>query len=224
MRLGGGVEGEHAHGGEDSIANPTPEQLLRQAEAATAPDSEERLDFQHDETPVVAINRPLLEAYNAMWDASRELDIGEPGRALPQMRVALEAIQRARAAERVYLRGRTAPIVVDLNQVRLSGKRENVATAPRVAGRLGPREEELDRFLDAVSLVATDPLSARDSLLVLRVELLGDSPAAAASLGQAIAALRAGSDPSRALAATRATLAGHASIRPGLGAWEGAGW
>jgi len=32
------------------------------------------------------VNRPLLEAFNAMWDAERRLGIGEPKQALPYMK------------------------------------------------------------------------------------------------------------------------------------------
>jgi hypothetical protein len=226
LRLAGEVEGEHARGVEgDTLATLSPEELLQRAEAATNPDPEQRLDFHEDETPVVAVNRPLLEAYNAMWDATRELDIGEPGPALPHMRVALEAIQRSRAAERVYLRGTSPRMVVNLEQVRLSGKLEGVVTEPRVPGPPGPQPAALDRLFSGVSLLPADREAARDSLLVLRVELLAESPVAAASLGEAIAALREGRDPIRALAAARAALGGSASARPGLAAWgAGAGW
>ena len=96
-------------------AHLTPEQLLAAANAATQA-SAGATDFEGDETPVVAINRPLLEAYNAMWDASRALEVGEPGTALPPMRLALAAIQRARNAERLYLRGKAPVVVVDIEQ------------------------------------------------------------------------------------------------------------
>ncbi|MBI4500302.1 MAG: hypothetical protein HY700_03985 [Gemmatimonadetes bacterium] len=224
-RLSTDVEGEHAHRAQaDTASDLTPGELLRQAEEATAPDSEEQLDFQREETPVVAINRPLLEAYNAMWDASRELDIGEPGRALPHMRAALEAIQRARAAERVYLRGRAVPAVVDVNRVRLSGKREDLRPVARAPGPAGLWEQRLRRFVAAISLIPADVPAARDSLLVLRLELLPDAPAVAASLGEAIAALRGGRNPLPPLASARAALAGEPSLRRGLGGWERAGW
>jgi hypothetical protein len=67
---------------------------------------------------VLAVNKPLLEAYNHMWDAGRALEIAEPRQALAPMRKAIAALQRARAAERIYLRGRPPTVVVDLNKVR----------------------------------------------------------------------------------------------------------
>ena len=48
-----------------------------------------------DDSPVIAINQPLLEAYNAMWDAGRALEQGDPRAAIPHMRLALAAIERA---------------------------------------------------------------------------------------------------------------------------------
>ena len=80
------------------------------------------LEGNEDETPLVATNRPLLEAYNAMWSASSELEIGEPGKAIPFMKKALDALQAARSAERIYLRGKTRAVVVDIDRVRLQGK------------------------------------------------------------------------------------------------------
>ncbi|MEO7823308.1 MAG: hypothetical protein ABIS15_06865, partial [Gemmatimonadaceae bacterium] len=47
----------------------------------------------------------LRVAYNALWEAVRSLQIAEPGPALPPMRVALAALDRARLANRLYLRG-----------------------------------------------------------------------------------------------------------------------
>ncbi|HMU62937.1 MAG TPA: hypothetical protein PKA66_14230, partial [Gemmatimonadales bacterium] len=127
QRLGGEASAEEST--PEASAELTPDELLAEAEQATE-QSDEALDFAEDETPVVAVSRPLLEAYNAMWAAGRELDQGQPGRALPPMREALAAIMRAREAERIYLRGRPPPAVVDLARVRLSGKRADVRPSP----------------------------------------------------------------------------------------------
>ena len=131
-----------------------------------------------DETPIVAINRPLLEAYNAMWEASRELDQGEPARALPPMRRALAAIQRARQAERIYLRGKAPAVVVDLARVRLTGKESgapNTRAARQPADPAAARRAQ--RLADVMTLAVTQPTAAVDSLVLLRVESLDAAPA-----------------------------------------------
>jgi hypothetical protein len=99
----------------------TPEELLERARAAGM-DAGSPMDVEGDETPILALNKPLLEAYNAMWDAGRALEQGEPAQALPPMRRALAAIERARQAERIYLRGRPAAVIVDVAHARLAGK------------------------------------------------------------------------------------------------------
>ena len=82
------------------------------------------IDFEGDESPVVAVNKPLLEAYNAMWDAGRELEIGEPGRALPHMRRALAAIQK-RETGRAFVSARSAAARRDRHQqVASQGERQ----------------------------------------------------------------------------------------------------
>ncbi|MGH7620945.1 MAG: hypothetical protein ACREMU_01265, partial [Gemmatimonadaceae bacterium] len=128
-RLGGAPETEDAGAANAEPAHMTPDQLLAAAEAATQSAGAGATDFEGDETPVVAINRPLLEAYNAMWDASRSLEVGEPGTALPFMRAALAAIQRARDAERLYLRGKAPVVILDIAKVRLAGKRDEATSS-----------------------------------------------------------------------------------------------
>jgi hypothetical protein len=144
---------------------------------------------------VVAVNAPLLEAYNAMWEAGRELEAAEPKRALPPMRRALAAIQRARQAERVYLRGRPPAVVVDVARARLQGADKGAANVrqPRTPGddpgsRLGAR------LTAAIALLGRAPEAAVDSLTLLRVDALGGSPALAAALDDATTRLRDGRD------------------------------
>jgi hypothetical protein len=232
MRLGGDPSGEHSHEGESpeehaGHAPPegrlTPEQLLAAAEAATNRDMSEALDFHGDETPVVAVNRPLLEAYNAMWDAGRELEIGEPDDALPHMRAALAAIQRARTAERIYLRGRAPAVIVDLARVRLAGNRDNVAPARVVppADPRSPSTRRQARFAAALDRLGADDPSAADTLALLRLDALADAPALATAIGAAIDALRAGRDATEALVRARRMLAGEVQTRRTLPAWGG---
>ena len=232
MRLGGEPSGEHSHEGESpeqhaSHAPPegrlTPEQLLAAAEAATNRDMSEALDFHGDETPVVAVNRPLLEAYNAMWDAGRELEIGEPDDALPHMRAALDAIQRARTAERIYLRGRAPAVIVDVARVRLAGKREGVdpARVQPPADPVAPFARRQARFDAALDRLAAHDPSAADTLALLRLDALEDDPAFATAIGAAIDALRAGHDATDALVRARRMLAGESEVRRTLPLWGG---
>jgi len=196
--------------------------LLRAAEAATK-GGDEILDFEGDETPIVAINRPLLEAYNAMWEASRELDQGEPGRALPPMRRALAAIQRARQAERIYLRGRAPAVVVDLARVRLTGKESGAANTRAARQPADPAAaRRAERLAAAMALAASQPVAAIDSLVLLRVEALDTAPALAAALSDVIDALREGRDATASLASARRLADGSVRASAGLRAWSGA--
>ncbi|HWO88919.1 MAG TPA: hypothetical protein VNL98_07190, partial [Gemmatimonadales bacterium] len=224
----GEAEGEHAHeeGGVEAGAEPgdrSPEAVLRAAEAAASVDPSQPLDFAHEETPVVAVNRPLLEAYNAMWEAGRWLEIGEPDDALPHMRAALAAIQRARQAERLYLRGRTPALVVDLRAVRLAGNRSGVRGGTRTSGGAAADSRELVARRLAAHLdlaLGAGAAALADSLQVLRLDALGRLPRVAAALAEAVDALRAGRDATGALVRARRALAGPAR-RDGSREWEG---
>jgi hypothetical protein len=195
--------------------------LLRAASAATGK-GDEILDFEGDETPVVAINRPLLEAYNAMWEASRELDQGETARALPPMRRALAAIQRARQAERIYLRGKAPAVVVDLARVRLTGKETGAASArvPRQAVDPGAARRA-ERLAAAIELASRAPAAAIDSLVLLRVESLDAAPRLAAAIADALDALRNGRDASTLLSRARRVADGTVRGAGRVGAWSG---
>jgi hypothetical protein len=231
-RLGDDPSGEHFHGdgheheGQELRPALTPEEILKAAENATAA-AGRVLDFEGDETPVVAVNRPLLEAYNFMWDASRELNQASPERALPSMYKALEAIQRARAAERLYLRSRPSRAVVDVERVRLQGKEKGTPAAREPRPSLGASpgagvgRAALTRFARLVALSATNPASAADSLLLLRIELLGGiSPEAATAAAQAADALRNGRDASVFLSAFRRSLGPDVTISDSLPRWS----
>jgi len=195
--------------------------LLRAASAATGT-GDEILDFEGDETPVVAINRPLLEAYNAMWEAGRALEQGETGRALPPMRRALAAIQRARQAERIYLRGKPPAVVVDLGRVRLTGK-EHGATSTRLprAPTDPAAARRAERLAAAMELATRSPAAAIDSIVLLRVESLEAAPQLAAALADALAAMRNGSDATALLERARRIADGTVRGSGRLGAWSG---
>lgn len=173
------------------------------------------------DSPVVAIDRPLLEAYNAMWDAGRALEQAEPGAAIPPMRSALAAIERARAASRLYLRGRPPRVVVDLAKVRLAGRDTGSSNArstrPAVDATARWREA---RLLRAAALLSTAPDAARDSLAVLRLDATGDAPAFAAALSEVLRRLARGDDVTDALVQARRRVAGPPT-RAADGWWRG---
>ena len=203
----------------------SPEELLARAEEVTRADAGAVMDVEGDETPILAVNKPLLEAFNAMWDAGRSLEQGEPSRALPPMRRALAAIERARQAERIYLRGRPSTVVVDIAKVRLAGKDRGTASVREARAPVTPSaKRRVERFARATELLAHDPSAAADTLLVMRVEALADAPALAAALDVASRALRAGDGD----AVVRAWLGVRRALGPppvrgaAVTAWQGA--
>ena len=221
MRLGGEPSGEETSDEAAPARARNMETLLARADSATNR-SADPIDFGGGESPVVAVNQPLLEAYNAMWDASTALEVGEPGRALPHMRRALGAIERARRAERVYLRGRPPQVVIDVDKVRLQGKAKGASSVrvPAVDAD-SALQHRIDRFVRAVDLTRREPSAAVDSLLVLRIDALTDAPAFAAALRDATDALRLGrgGDATAALARARRALAGPTMARDSIARW-----
>jgi hypothetical protein len=197
------------------------EEMLARADSATNR-TNDPIDFEGGESPVVAVNKPLLEAYNAMWAASTELEIGEPGRALPHMRKALAAIQKARQAERLYLRGTPPAVVIDISKARLKGKDKGASSTRRaLTSSDSASRTRVARFAEIVELAARDPRSAIDSLLVLRIDALGDEPAFATALSDAANAMRRGKSEEATTALTRArrALAGSPIVRDSLARW-----
>jgi hypothetical protein len=225
MRLGEDDGGEHAHFAGDGHEHGAegildPDVILAAAERAANAGANTLLDTHGDESPVVAINRPLLEAYNHMWRASTELETASPAAAIPWMERAIAALQAARAAERIYLRGRPPRVVVDLARVRLIGKDEaNPAPrSPRVA--VDPiRAQRLARFDAALSVVQATPEAAADSMLVIRVTLPPEERGAALALDAAAVALRRGGDVTLPLAAARRALVDEPPRRSPLTPW-----
>ncbi len=170
-----------------------------------------------DDAPIIAINKPLLEAYNAMWDAGRALEQAEPREAIPHMKIALAAIERARAASRLYLRGKPPVVIVDIAKVRLAGKdtgRTNLRSQRAALSMADAARER--RLLTAVGLLAVDPAAARDSLAVLRLESVGDAPLFADALDASLDALRGGRDLTPSLLRARRALGGVTRLTPGL--------
>jgi hypothetical protein len=187
--------------------------VLAAAERATQASS--LLEEVGDETPVVAVNRPLLEAYNAMWDATRELQGGTPRAAIDPMKRALAAIQRARSAERIYLRGTPPAAVIDVAKIRLIGTDSAKFEARRALDALPAPERRLAAtVLRALALVTSRDSSALDALRLARLDALAPSPPLAAALGDAIDAVERGRDATAPLLRAR---------RLALAPWRSAG-
>ena len=202
----------------------TPEEVLKRADAVTGAGAASVMDVEGDETPILSINKPLLEAFNAMWDAGRALEVGEPQKALPPMRVALAAIQRARQAERIYLRGRPSAVIVDVAKARLSGKDKGVASIRERREAVDPLVRRRSATFERVTaLIARSPDAAADSLLVMRVNALGDSPALALALDDAARVLRRRDTAGIPLAwaRVRRALGGVPAVRAGIAPWLG---
>jgi hypothetical protein len=169
-----------------------------------------------------AKNPDLVTAYNALWEAVRSLQIAEPATALPPMRVALKALDRARVANRLYLRGVPPKIVVNLDRVRLTGKEKGSPSSrsPRsfadsVRFRLSAR------FSALLELIEKQPARATTELALMRVDALMTLPDFAAALGEASDAIRAGKDATLPLLRARRALDGPPATTPGLPAWTG---
>jgi hypothetical protein len=222
-RLGDDPSGEHfhgdghAHGEGEALRRPlSPDELLAAADRATGARGA-MLDVSHDEAPVVAVSRPLLEAYNAMWDAGRHLEGGRPRAALPPMYLALAAIQKARAAERLYLRGGARPVVVDVARVRLTGRERggDAVRDPERPEREG-RAAHWQRIVGVMSRAV--PADSVPALLAVRLALRDDR-AAVALVDSLVVAVRAGRDVATPLGALRERL-GVAGPARSLRAWR----
>ncbi|QJR35869.1 hypothetical protein [Gemmatimonas groenlandica] len=216
QRLSGDVSGEHTHSAGDGHDHGVEQQ---QGKLALSGGNTGGVLEEGDDSPVIAINQPLLEAYNAMWDAGRELEQGDPKAAIPHMRLALAAIERARSAERLYLRGKPPTVIIDIAKVRLAGKDTGVTNLRRSREALPPREaRRAVRLVAAAQLVPSDASAARDSLAVLRAEALGDSPAFAAAVGAVLDVLGREGDVTDAFIRARRVLGGV--VRTEAGAWS----
>lgn len=164
----------------------------------------------------------LGEAVGAMKLAQRELGVFRVSAALPHMYRALKALERVRSADRLYLRGILPKLVVDVEKIRLKGTDQPAVGAreprPPVAD---PRMSLRARVESAVTLLRRGG-DVRDSLVVIRVDALGQAPAAAAHLATAIEALRAGRDPLPAIRSARRVLLRETDASPAVPVWRGA--
>lgn len=179
--------------------------------------------------------RALLDtASQAMTDAATDLEVVQPDSALPPEIVALKALDKARNAKRLYLRGAPPVIVVNVQRVRMTGK-DKPDAGPRMPGAPTDtlRAEEARVFASAVALLRAPRESpawtaALDSLTLLRVTALPGGPTAplgnvplAGALNDAIEALHAGRDAVPALLRARQALEGTPTSSGTLPMWHG---
>ncbi|MGI8619360.1 MAG: hypothetical protein ACR2L6_09785 [Gemmatimonadaceae bacterium] len=163
------------------------------------------------------VNPHLKTAYEEMWSASRELQIAEAAAALPFMRAAADALDRARLASRYYMRSGAARVVVDVPRVRLQGK-ENGSSGTRAPHPAETILQDIARdFARAASLTSREV--AANELSLVRVRALAELPELAAALEPLIDALRRGRDAGAAMAAARVELDRAEAV-----AWDGASW
>jgi hypothetical protein len=201
------------------ILTENPEEIVAEQPGDSAATIEE---MEAPEEITGAKNPDLVAAYNALWQAVRSLRIAEPAPALPPMRVALAALDRARLANRLYLRGAPPKIIVDLKRVRLTGKEKgsNSTRSPRSFAD-STRVRLSARFNAALDLIEKQPARAITELALMRVEALPSLPDFAAALGQVTDAIRAGRDATMPLLRARRALDGPPVVTPGLPAWMG---
>lgn len=194
-----------------------------EGDASAPPEPGKTLEGEESDQVHAVQNPELFDAFNALWAAVRSLQIAEPDSALPPMRVALKALDRARAANRLYLRGMPPRVIVDIARVRMSGKEKGSTSerTPRTATD-SIRFDLERRFGNAVDLLQSKPAEAVREFTLMQVQALSLSPQLAAALGDAIDAFRKGKNATTSLLRARRALAGEPWSASGLPAWSGA--
>lgn len=193
-------------------------------DASIPPDPSATLEGEESDDVRAVQNPDLFQAYQELWSAVRALQIAEPEPALPHMRLALKALDRARLANRLYLRGTPPKVIVDLARVRMTGKEKGSANTRTPRSAADSARVWLERrFSSAIELIPGSSENAIRELTMLQVEGLSTSPVFAAAVGEAIDAFRKGRDATLPLLQARRALSGHPSGAPGLPAWSG-GW
>ena len=154
----GGDHHDHDHGDSrgarlDFGAGENLEPLFmgRPGELPTGFGELEALGHDHDGNPILSVNRPLLEIYNAMWESERYLGLIDPDASTPHQIEALDGLQALRENTRVFPRGRVTVPPVDVTGVRGTGEVDDASPTARTPGQPRPsssaRLGELDRLL-----------------------------------------------------------------------------
>ena len=206
---------------EDRIRKRVYDLLYESDTPRESDEHEEETEHEHSEVRMNP-NRDLKQAYDALWDAVRALQIAEPERALPPMRVALKALDRARLAQRLYLRGRPPRIVVDIGRVRLSGKDKGVSSSRSPAqARDSAALAARIRLSSALEALPARPAEAAARLSLLRADVLRTLPDFAAAIESAVADIRAKRDPSSSVARARRSLQRSLASPAASSSWVG---
>ncbi|HSM36361.1 MAG TPA: DUF4159 domain-containing protein, partial [Longimicrobiales bacterium] len=193
----GGDPAQDEHDLEEGYDPLDPEDVLEAANRATGTGDEEALEHRHDEGAVLSVNRDLLAAYNAMWEAERHLRQAAAGASLPPQHRALDLLQQIRSGERVFARGRVAVPPVDVAAARGTGELDGVRPAARAAapatGARATRAAELESLVRRWAELAPEATALAASEIAVRLyEDPAVDPRAGALVGRAAEAARAG--------------------------------
>jgi hypothetical protein len=138
------------------------------------------------------------------------------------MRAALKALDRARLANRLYLRGLPPRIIVDIQRVRLAGKEKGSPNTRSPRSFADSTRVRLSaRFGAVLDLIEKQPARAITELSLMRVDALSSVPDFATALGEVTDAIRSGKDATLPLLRARRSLNGLPEVTPGLPAWTG---
>jgi hypothetical protein len=167
--------------------------------------------------------RPLFDtALRALGDAAAQLHAVRLVSALVPELLALRVLDSARTGNRLYLRGGAPVVVVNTARVRLTGHDKPDAGPRTPEPPAGTAALVAAGRLESIAVLAGHaPGAAADSIAVFRVAIGSMWPSAAAALGDAAVALRAGRDPGSSLVRARRAIAGSPSVAQGLPAWDG---
>jgi len=172
----------------------------------------------------VAANPLLVEALDAMWEATRSLAIADTRSAIPQLWIAYRALEKLKNEKRYYLRGRLPQVVVNIDRVRLTGT--DTGTAKAIATGRTLAGTDIDRlraqYTEAVRTLQKNPEHAVELFTLLRVATLRTQPVIAAALGEAVTAIQRGKDATLPLLRVRQALDGTgAGAIDSLPVWAG---
>jgi hypothetical protein len=144
----------------------------------------DEVEHKHDSDPILDVNRSLLNLYNIMWAAERELNQAAPNGAIPHQVEALRIIDELRKAERIFPSANVRVDPVNVDSARGQGKTDDAAPAGRGADAALP---SADALLAEIDRVAASASTATPRALSLRLSGLA-AAALAGATGDAQAA------------------------------------
>ncbi len=180
-------------------------------------------DTEEAESGIQANDNPdLKQAYDALWDAVRSLRIAEPAVALPPMRKALKALDRARLAQRLYLRGASPKLVIDVERVRMIGKEKGASSLRTQQAAVDSlRRALVSGFESALAIRTVNRQLAIEQLSLLRIRALEGAPEFAAAVRDAVELLQTNRNAGPALIRARRALGALRSGTPLSVEWGG---